>query len=291
MKANEVIVSQFLDLLKHPGQLPPWRRPWRITGGPRNALSGREYGGINALMLNMWGSIQGYSDPRYITFNATMKEGGRIKKGAKSMIVQFWKFTPRPQQPTPEGESQTHRGPISAFYRVFNVQETEGLDLPPINIHAERRPIMAAEKILDDWVAAPTISWHEKSAFYLPKEHHIGMPPRSTFVSDSAVYATLFHELGHSTAYPAYNCRPRGTSYAREELVAELCSVILQSEAGILDPDATSQAAAYLDHWIKSGDAAKDPNALIVAASAAQKAARFILGIANENETAADKAA
>src|SRR5688500_16199687 len=67
----------------------PWRKTWNsyrtegrngvITSGPRNAISGRPYRGINALLLAM----QPYQDPRWLTFNQARAAGGSVRKGEK----------------------------------------------------------------------------------------------------------------------------------------------------------------------------------------------------------------
>ncbi len=75
-------------------------------------------------------------------------------------------------------------------------------------------------------------------------------------------------------------------NYSREELVAELGSAFLCAEAGI--ENTLDNSAAYLQGWL---DALKGDTRLIVtAASAAQRAADFILGhdrqLCDESEAA-----
>src|SRR3712207_6374660 len=51
----------------------PWQKPWVNVGNaagamPRNAITGREYRGINVLLLYIEAATCGYSDPRWLTF-------------------------------------------------------------------------------------------------------------------------------------------------------------------------------------------------------------------------------
>ena len=109
------------------------------------------------------------------------------------------------------------------------------------------------------------------------------MPRPEVFNDGEAYYATLFHELSHSTGHSSRldrkldsNPAPFGSpDYSREELVAEMGAAFLTGEAGILDTQ-IEQTAAYIDGWLKK---LKDDRKLIVMAAAqAQKAADYILG-------------
>jgi antirestriction protein ArdC len=90
-------------------------------------------------------------------------------------------------------------------------------------------------------------------------------------------YATLFHELIHSTGHPCRLNRPTLTEsagfgsdpYCREELVAELGAAFLCGHTGI--ENTIQNSAAYLQNWL---EALKNDRTLIVQAAAqAQKAA------------------
>jgi antirestriction protein ArdC len=108
------------------------------------------------------------------------------------------------------------------------------------------------------------------------------MPARELFFSPEGYYATLFHEMTHSTGHKSRLDRkveapaPFGSpDYSREELVAELGASFLCSEAGIAPPVIENQAA-YLAGWLKVLKA--DKRAIVVAAAQAEKAADYILG-------------
>ena len=63
----------------------PWRKPWTGVGtGAISHTTGRPYSVLNQMLLLKPGE--------YITFNQCKKEGGSVKKGAKSRFIVFWKF-------------------------------------------------------------------------------------------------------------------------------------------------------------------------------------------------------
>ena len=111
------------------------------------------------------------------------------------------------------------------------------------------------------------------------------MPPREAFTSEGAYYATLFHELAHSTGHRSRLNRDSLTgfaqfgdhSYSKEELVAEMAASFLLGESGLAAPELIDNSAAYLASWIKvlKGDS----KLALQAASAAEKAANHILGV------------
>ena len=110
----------------------------------------------------------------------------------------------------------------------------------------------------------------------------VQMPELGAFHDAPAYYATLFHELGHSTGHRSRLDRGLGQShsfgdavYSREELVAEMTSAFLCGETQIDSVPLLENAAAYLDSWRRVLKA--DTRAVVLAAAQAQKAADMIL--------------
>lgn len=63
----------------------PWKKPWKsISNGAYNRVSKKPYSLLNQLMLKHEGE--------YATFKQWQEMGGKIKKGAKSEFVVFWKM-------------------------------------------------------------------------------------------------------------------------------------------------------------------------------------------------------
>jgi len=88
-------------------------------------------------------------------------------------------------------------------------------------------------------------------------------------------------EYRHKTHWTGHGSRLKrdfsggrgGDAYAREELVAELCSAFLCAELGIAP---TVRHADYLGAWL--GILKSDNRAIFTAASLASKAANFVMG-------------
>lgn len=120
-------------------------------------------------------------------------------------------------------------------------------------------------------------------AWYRPSTDTVGMPARGLFNSSEQYYNTLFHELTHSTGHPSRIGREGieklntfgSERYSREELVAEMGAAMLCGLTG-LAPHTLENSAAYLQSWLRALKA--DSRMVVAAASAAQKAADFILG-------------
>ena len=75
-------------------------------------------------------------------------------------------------------------------------------------------------------------------AFYVPSEDFIRIPQAADFTDTINWYRTAFHELGHWTGHPSRLARdlehPFGSeAYAKEELRAEIASMIMGDELGI----------------------------------------------------------
>ena len=134
----------------------------------------------------------------------------------------------------------------------------------------------------------PAIKHGTLTAFYAPGTDTVSMPEMEIMESPEAYYSTLFHELSHSTGA---TCRlNRKTlvenkgmhasrqAYAEEELVAELSAAFLNAHAGILEGE-MENSAAYIAGWLKALRGTDAKTWVIRAASLAQKAANYILGM------------
>lgn len=105
---------------------------------------------------------------------------------------------------------------------------------------------------------------------------------RESFNSKEDFMATTFHEMIHSTGHESRLNREEGMigelgskEYAREELVAELGSVFLQSKLGVkLEGQHFDNHSAYINSWIEI--LKNDPNEVFRAASKAEKASEYL---------------
>src|SRR6266478_5377164 len=259
--------------------------PWRHFASnpltePKNFVSKRAYHGINRLLL----SGSKHNSDYYLTFNQCADLSGRIKKGAKSEIVVFWRFIDVEDKDNP---GETKQIPFLKYYRVFSIEDAEGIDYAKLPEQTERDsdPIEEAEAIVNNMPNRPRIVIDKTpKAFYSPSEDYVYMTERTACVSDSAYYSTLLHELGHSVAHKSrLNLMENDTawgrfgskSYSQEELRAEMSSAMLCAEAGIFQ-ETEENSVAYIANWLTKLE--NDKTLVVHAAGKAQKAADWILG-------------
>ena len=258
----------------------PWRKPWR-TELPCNLITGREYRGINPFLL----APQGYGSRYWLTLNQANKLGGHIRKGEHSSIVTFWKIGDEKIVTDADGDERKSRPFLLRFYRVFNIEQTEGIaDKLGLGNASPRVPsIEQCEAIVSGMPNRPNII-QDGRAWYRPSTDTVGIPSRTAFHSAEDYYSTLFHELTHSTGHSSRVGREEiqklnefgSESYSKEELVAELGAALLCGVTGI-GPKTIENSASYLKAWI---DVLKSDTRMVVfAASQAQKAADYIQGV------------
>jgi antirestriction protein ArdC len=135
----------------------------------------------------------------------------------------------------------------------------------------------------------PVINQQGDKAWYSRPIDTINLPCNSLFNTDADYYATLFHELAHSTGHEKRLNRKElieydgfgKENYSKEELTAELTASYLCGICAV-EEHTLENSAAYIQGWLK---ALKDDKSLIVkAASQAQAAAEFILQHPDEQE-------
>lgn len=276
----------------------PWRKPWKggTSGMPRNAITGREYHGINVWTLG----FAGYDDPRWLTFNQARTAGGRVRKGERSEVVVLWKPWARTETDKATGAETRKAGVMLRYFNVFNVAQVDGLKLAPLGGEpANHEPIAAAQGLLDAYLPKLRggVAFGRPHACYIPTHDAIELPALGQFTSPEAFYATAFHECAHSTGHRtrlaregvANPARFGDHAYSREELVAEFAASFLCGMAGIERADVLENAAAYIASWRKA--LTDDPRALVVAAGHAEKAARCVMGLSTAAEAPTPEAA
>lgn len=280
----EMVTGRIIELLAK--GTAPWQMTWNPKLGlPRNAVSKKPYRGINPFML----AAAGYSSPLWITYKQAQEAGGHVKRGEKGHFVIFWKWLDAAAKDSDgnaiirsDGSPRMKKIPFLRYFTVFNVEQTEGLpeSLTDPGKVADNAPLPTADSILEGFESAPKIVHGAAQASYSPSADTVYMPDRNAFNSSEEYYATLFHELAHSTGHSSRLDRGLSGdkaqgSYGKEELVAEMTAAFLCAHCGI--ESTMDNSASYLDGWSKSlrGDA----KLVVMAAAAAQKASDWILGI------------
>ena len=254
-------------------------------------MSGHVYKGVNTVNL----MAQGQSDPRWMTYKQAQKAGAQVRPGEKGTTVQYWKFEDRQPKLDSNGQPllddngkkvmQTVKldRPKAFFSTVFNASQIDGLPEREIQEPSWDRH-ERAETILTNSGAS---LHHDQAnaAFYSPSRDEIHLPGRGQFDTADTYYAIALHELGHWTGHESRLDRdlsgPFGSeSYAKEELRAEIASLMLGTELGIgHDP---GQHAAYVGHWIKALE--DDPREILRASRDAEQIMGYVLALEQERE-------
>jgi antirestriction protein ArdC len=285
MNVYEIITARILESLTK--GVVPWRKPWSVET-PRNLVSGREYRGVNVLLLQ----ASPFESSYWLTFKQAKDLGGIVKRGERGCPVVFWKVTEKE-----ETNGTISKGFLLRYFTVFNIQQTEGIEAPEGTTYRLIDEVEECERIVASYASAPRIEHGGGAAFYMPSQDRIQIPGRKIFSSLPEYYSTLFHELVHSTG-AAHRLARKGVvdpsrfashEYSFEELIAECGSAFLCAEGGI-SPSTIDNSAAYLGSWIKK--LKSEPRWIIEAAGHAGKAADLVLGkTAHVNAEAAEQAA
>ena len=221
----------------------PWVQPWLGSaagvpsplGLPKNAATGRPYSGINILIL--WGAVaeRGFTGQNWLTFRQALKIGAHVKKGERGTTVVYAdRFIPyRERTRAAETGDEPDAIPFLKRFTVFNADQCEDLpagSAPPPELLAENLILPQAEALIRATGADIRIGGDR--AFYVPSADYIQVPPPSAFLEPINFHRTVCHELGHwSGAAHRLNRDLSGRfgspSYAREELVAEMCGAFV----------------------------------------------------------------
>ena len=277
----------------------PWRKPWSHCSEDVavSHTNGKPYSLLNQMLL-------GFRTGEYLTFNQVKKEGGSVKKGAKSEIIVFWQCGGFKKVAKPDDESEDKdsdkeeesdgqwvawKNPVLKYYRVFHIEDTEGIQakypVKEAELISNINPIENVENTANNYCnrsGVRVVIQKSSSAFYRPSTDTVTVPLREQFSEISDFYSTLFHELTHSTGHPLRLNRLKGgvhiasEKYSREELVAEIGAATCLSRLGIECKETEENSAAYLKSWAKfiSGD----PKAFVIAVGKAEKAIAMIFG-------------
>ncbi|KTD05832.1 DNA primase TraC [Legionella gratiana] len=262
MPYHQVVANQIIESLK--AGTAPWLKPWEPGTGngqvPYNPITGKRYRGINALYLMLNQS----DDNRWLTYKQAQSMDAQVRKGEKGTTIQYWKFheeqTKHDDAGNPVLDAQGNSLKVQVnlerpkvFYAtVFHASQIDNMpELIPKE--PDWSLIERAEKLLHN-SGATIIHSEADRAFYRLSTDSIHLPPKEQFKSAANYYATALHELGHWSGHPSRLNRDLGNpfgseSYAKEELRAEIASMLLGAELGI--GHAPSQHTAYIKSWIR----------------------------------------
>lgn len=259
----------------------PWKRPW-LVNFPINLASKKEYQGFNWWLLMLIQEEKNYKSNIWATFNQINIFKGKIKKGEHSTPVVFWNILEiKTDKIDTKGKAIVKKIPLLRYYKVFNLDQTEGIKMEDTKISIENN--YTGDSIISKYQKQVSIRYIGNEAYYSPINDKINIPNRKQFTSNSEFYATNFHEMVHSTGHlkrlnrfnqEGYNHIHGSEDYSKEELIAEMGSAYLCAKVKIL-PNIVKNHTAYLQNWLKA--LKNDKTLLVSAAGKAQRAVEFIL--------------
>ena len=253
-KALDLFAEMMIEKLENISK--DWKKPWFTEGSlqwPRN-LSGREYNGMNALMLMLHCEKEGYTIPRFCTFDCVQrlnkpgKNGEELPrvsvlKGEKSFPVMLTTFTCIHKETKEKIKYDDYKNlsedekkeynvyPKMQVFRVFNVAQTNLKEARPElweKLEKENgRPFVhegemfsfePVDRMIRDnlWICPINVK-HQDDAFYSISKNEITVPEKVQFKDGEAFYGTLFHEMGHSTGAEGVLNRFQPTSFGSKE--------------------------------------------------------------------------
>ena len=240
-----------------------WTKPWITEGSlgwPKN-LSGREYNGMNALMLLLHCEKNGYKIPRFCTFNCVQrlnkptekqaKEGVElprvsVNRGEKSFPVMLTTFTCIHKETkekikyddykmlSDEEKKMYNVYPKMQVFRVFNVQQTNLQEARPElwnklangdAIKLDEGDKMSFEPmdvmIRDNRWICPIKPMHQDKAYFSISKNEIVVPEKAQFKDGESYYGTLWHEMTHSTGIEGQLDRIKPAAFGSDEYARE----------------------------------------------------------------------
>jgi len=264
----------------------PWVQPWRTAAAnaplamPKNASTYRRYSGINVLIL--WGAVieRGFSGQSWLTFRQALGLGGNVRKGERGTTVVYAdRFVPDDEKKrAAETGEDAQAIPFLKRFTVFNTDQCDGLPEEVAKAAPPPPPGMVepeAERLITATGADFRIGGAR--AFYSPSGDFVQVPPPQAYFEQINWHRTAFHELGHWSGAASRLGRDLSgsfgsKSYAREELVAEMAGAFVCASLGIVP---TVRHADYIGSWLEV--LREDNRAIVRAASAASKAADYLL--------------
>ena len=269
----------------------PWVQPWGTAAAkaplamPKSAATGRQYSGINILIL--WGAAAegAFTGQSWLTFRQALSLGGHVRKGERGTTVVYAdRFVPVDEERhASESGEEAQAIPFVKRFTVFNSDQCDGLP-PEIATTAPPPPPGLIEPQVEYLIRATGIDFRigGNRAFYVPTEDYVQVPPPQAYFEPINWHRTASHELAHASGHPSRLNRDWSGSYgtrkyAFEELVAEISSAFGCASLGIVP---TVRHADYIGSWLEV--LREDNRAIIRAASQASKVADYLLGFLPE---------
>ena len=260
-KALDLFADMMIERIQSLSGKDGWKKPWFTEGTlqwPKN-LNGREYNGMNAMMLLLHCEKEGYKIPRFCTFdriqlfNKTGKKDEEQKprvsvlKGEHSFPVMLTTFTVVNKETKEHIKwedykmlSQEEREKYNVYpklqtYHVFNVAQTnlkevrpefwekleQEYSMPKVE-KDEQYAFEPVDRMIADnrWIC-PIKPMFGDSAYFSISKNEIVMPEKRQFKDGESFYSNLFHEMGHSTGAEGQLDRIKPATFGSAEYARE----------------------------------------------------------------------
>ena len=283
----------------------PWQKPWRSAGThpggifPSNALTTKNYSGMNVLLLWLSAEEQGFQSNIWLTFRQALTLGGSVRKGETSTLAVIYKpFKVRAEDKEgnplfdAEGKPLMVERSMLKANPLFNVAQCDGLperfsETVEVITEEEKASVDAdiCNQVTAMWQASGvSVNFvRQDQAFYSASKDRIVMPTAEQFFTEADYWSTLLHEMVHSTGHATRMNREGITALSRrfgdpvysfEELVAEMGSAFLCAQLGVLGH---VNHESYIEHWLKIMK--EDKRALFRACRQAREASEYLLNL------------
>ncbi len=159
--------------------------PWHRVGTPINAVTQKQYRGVNVLSLWATAAQCGFASQEWATYKQWCDIGAQVKRGERSTVVAFWKFLDSSYSAdNQEGDDDSNMDSdrvrcFARAYHVFNADQVDGYQPAP-------RPHLSAEQRIahaDQFFSSlPIVLRHGGDrAYFHPSGDFIQMPPFDLF--------------------------------------------------------------------------------------------------------------
>jgi antirestriction protein ArdC len=187
----------------------PWVQPWGTAAAkaplamPKNAATGRQYSGINVLIL--WGSVieHGFPVQGWVTFRQALSLGGNVRKDEHGTTVVYAdRFVPDDEKKRAQETGEEAQAiPFLKRFTVFNLAQCEGLPEDLAVAAPPPEPGLIEPKV-EALIKATGIDFRigGSRAFYAPAHDYVQVPPPQAYFEPINWHRTALHELGHNAA-------------------------------------------------------------------------------------------
>ena len=260
-----------------------WLRSWAVPQGdqPTSMSTGKNYNGINWLILGIERAVKGYKSGQWATYQQWKKRDAQVRKGETGTQVVLYKPIIIKEKQA-DGSTEDKNVRLLRSFTVFNADQVDGYEAPVCDDMANVRddnPDTLFDAIAES-VGCEVRHDNIASAYCEGRGAYINMPYCNQFDSPEAYAATGFHEMIHWTGAVSRLDRETFAKYAKhraeEELVAELGAAMLCGVTGVC-PEPREDHATYLNSWLKA--IKDDPKAIFRAAAKASAASSYILEV------------